>query len=68
VRLTGDLNRTVVDEIRVLLYRLKVLFLREQGCLDEVEREASGSLFGELVLVPQSPARGYPQCARPPDR
>jgi alpha-ketoglutarate-dependent taurine dioxygenase len=47
LHITGDLNRTVVNAIRKLLFRFRVLFLPNQGYFDKVEQEAFGSLFGE---------------------
>ena len=56
LRLTGDLDQSVVDAIRKALYRFKVLFFRGQEHLDENEQEAFGKLFGELVSHPTIPS------------
>ncbi|MFG1302252.1 TauD/TfdA family dioxygenase [Xanthobacter sp. V3C-3] len=52
VRLAGDLPQPLFDEIHRLLLKHKVLFLRDQGHLDDAAQEAFGARFGGLVPHP----------------
>jgi alpha-ketoglutarate-dependent taurine dioxygenase len=56
LRLSGNLDRAVVDTIRQSLYRFKVLFFRDQEHLDEAGQESLGRLFGDLVPHPTIPS------------
>lgn len=52
VRLSGDLARDVVHDIRQALLRHKVVFLRNQQHLDDAQQEAFAALLGDPVRHP----------------
>ncbi|SNB71126.1 taurine dioxygenase [Arboricoccus pini] len=56
VRLGGDLDANAVQALRDALLAHKVVFLRDQGHLDEAGQEAFGRLLGELVPHPTVPS------------
>lgn len=57
IRLSGDLEPAVVDEIKQALSKYKVLFFRGQNHLDDAEQEAFASLLGEHYLHPTIPVK-----------
>jgi taurine dioxygenase len=56
VRLSGNLPADTVNVIRDALLRHRVVFLRGQGHLDEVEHQAFARLLGPLVPHPTVPS------------
>lgn len=52
VSLSGDLEPTIVQQLRDALHRHKVLFFREQFHLDDAQQEAFGGLFGDTSSHP----------------
>ncbi|MEU3063435.1 TauD/TfdA dioxygenase family protein [Streptomyces subrutilus] len=56
VRLAGDLSEKTVAEIRDALLAHKVVFLRDQGHLDEAAHEAFARLLGAPVAHPTVPS------------
>jgi taurine dioxygenase len=56
VDLAGDLDDTVIDQIRAALLEWKVLFFRDQHGLDRSGHIAFGRRFGELEVHPITPA------------
>lgn len=57
IRLSGDLSPRVVEEIKTLAARHKVLFFRHQDHLDDQEQEAFASLLGDLAPHPTQHVR-----------
>jgi hypothetical protein len=55
LRLSCDLPEETVAALRRALNHHKVLFFRGQSHLDDVEQEAFGRLFGEIVSHPTIP-------------
>jgi alpha-ketoglutarate-dependent taurine dioxygenase len=56
VRLSGDLDPSVVQVIRQALFKYKVIFFRGQAHLDEASHEAFGRLLGDIVPHPTVPS------------
>ncbi|MFD1704912.1 TauD/TfdA dioxygenase family protein [Methylopila henanensis] len=56
LKLSGSLDEATVSALLDALHRHKVVFLRDQGHLDEAAHEAFGRLFGELVAHPTVPS------------
>src|SRR5260370_27585562 len=63
LRLSGDLPDETVAALRRALNHHKVLFFRGQGHLDDVEQEAFGRLFGEIVSHPTIPPNRRPNAS-----
>jgi taurine dioxygenase len=57
LRLSGKLPPQAVEAIRRLLFHYKVLFVRDQGHLDDAEQEAFARGFGKIVGHPTIPPR-----------
>ncbi|RJE89188.1 TauD/TfdA dioxygenase family protein [Paracoccus onubensis] len=57
VQLSGDLDDLVIDEIKTLVARHKVVFFRDQHHLDDAGQEAFASRLGELVAHPTQHVR-----------
>ncbi len=55
VDLAGDLDDSVIDEIRELLLEWKVVFFRDQHRLDRARHVAFGRRFGDLEVHPITP-------------
>lgn len=56
VDLADDLPDSVIEEIREILLEWKVVFFRDQHCLDRARHVAFGRRFGELEVHPVTPA------------
>src|SRR4051812_3458068 len=56
IDLAGDLDDSVVDDVRDALLEWKVLFFRDQHRLDRERHVAFGRRFGELEIHPITPA------------
>lgn len=57
IRLSGDLDDLIIDEIKNLITRHKVVFFRDQEHLDDAGQEAFASRLGELVTHPTQHVR-----------
>jgi alpha-ketoglutarate-dependent sulfate ester dioxygenase len=56
VRLSGELDPSIVDAIRGALFKFKVIFFRGQVHLNDATHEAFGRLLGDLVPHPTVPS------------
>lgn len=56
VKLSGDLDDDVIDDIRQALSRHRVVFFRGQHHLDDATHQAFGRRFGEIEPHPTVPA------------
>jgi len=52
VRLSGQLSAAIVEQLKRILFRYKVIFLRDQEQLDDAAQEAFGRLLGPLIPHP----------------
>lgn len=55
VKLSADLDRGTLDDIKALLLRHKVIFFRDQGHLDDEAQEAFATRLGAPVAHPTVP-------------
>ncbi|MCH4247179.1 MAG: TauD/TfdA family dioxygenase [Acinetobacter populi] len=56
IKLSGNLDQTLVQNIYQILLEHKVIFFRGQNHLDDQEQEAFSALLGKPVKHPQAPA------------
>jgi len=57
VRLGGELPETTITAIKAALAKYKVIFVRDQGHLDDAGQERFAARLGELVAHPTNPAK-----------
>lgn len=57
IRLSGNLDIPIVQALKEAILKYKVVFIRNQGHLDDHEQEAFSSLLGKPVVHPTVPAK-----------